>query len=215
MSETVYVKFERSKMVNCRDVSIGDVASVFSEDKKIQEKVRAIKLVSIPDVKKMVYVFSVMEIIKRITAECPGIEVNSVGECDFIVEYDRKKAQAAIKGRHISTMIWDGIKIFITCTIVFVGSMFTIMAYNNDVGVNELFGKMYDLVMGGQNTGVLETAYSIGLTFGIVVFYNHFAGKRLSNTPTPVEVQMRSYENDVDIAIMERASRNKEEIDVQ
>lgn len=215
MSETVYVKFERSKMVNCREVFIGDVASVFSESKNVQARVRAIKLVNIPDVKKMTYVFSVMEIIKRITAECPGIEVNSIGECDFIIEYDRKKAHETARGKSSFGILWDGVKIFITCAIVFVGSMFTIMAYNNDVGVNEVFGKIYDLVMGGKNTGVLEIAYSIGLTLGIVVFYNHFAGKKLSDTPTPVEVQMRSYENDVDTAIVERASRNKEEIDVQ
>ena len=105
-------------------------------------------------------------------------------------------------------------KVWATCVIVLIGSMFTIMAYNNDVGVLELFDKVYSLVLNGEGNGILELSYSIGLTFGIGVFYNHFAGKKLSDTPTPVEVQMRSYETDVDNAVVERASRQKEEFDV-
>jgi len=108
--------------------------------------------------------------------------------------------------------IWNVLKIFVTCVIVFIGSMFTIMAYNNDIGVSELFEKIYELV-GGEQNGILELSYSIGLTLGIAVFYNHFVGKKLSDTPTPVEVQMRSYESDVDTAVVERASRKKEEYD--
>lgn len=204
MSETVYVKFERNSMVYERKVIIGDIASVYSTNKTVQARVRAIKLLTIPDVKKGTYVFSVMAVIERIAKECPDVEVNNIGESDFIIEYKRNPQK---KG------ILNFIKILVTCVIVFVGSMFTIMAYNNDVGVNELFGKIYELAKVGENTGIIELCYSIGLTLGIAVFYNHFAGKKLSDTPTPVEIQMRSYESDVDTAIVERASRKKEEFD--
>lgn len=204
MSETVYVKFERSSMVYERTVNIGEIATVYAANKTIQAKVRAIKLLNIPDVKKGTYVFSVMNIIERISKECPGVEVNNIGECDFIIEYKEKPPKNGIM---------NVIKIVITSAIVFFGSMFTIMAYNNDVAVNELFGKVYELVANGENTGILELSYSIGLTLGIAVFYNHFVGKKLSDTPTPVEVQMRSYETDVDTAVVERASRQKEEYD--
>ncbi len=205
MSETVYVKFERSYMVYNRDVSVRDVASVFCANKDFQEKVLAVRLIEIPDVKKGVYVFSVMEVIKKISEECQGVEVNSIGESDFIIEYKRNPD---------TNKLWEFVKIAITCLIVFVGSMFTIMAYNNDVAVPELFGKIYEWVSPGENSGVLEAAYCVGLTLGIAVFYNHFAGKKLSSKPTPIVVQMRSYESDVDTAIIEQASRNKEEIDV-
>lgn len=203
MSETVYVKFERSTMIYEKKVNIGGIATVYATDKALQAKVRAIKLLNIPDVKKGTYVFSVMDIIERISKECPEAEVNNIGESDFIIEYREKPPK---KG------IWNVLKIFVTCVIVFIGSMFTIMAYNNDIGVSELFEKIYELV-GGEQNGILECSYSIGLTLGIAVFYNHFVGKKLSDTPTPVEVQMRSYESDVDTAVVERASRNKEEYD--
>lgn len=205
MSETVYLKFERNTMLYERKVIIGDVASVYCTDKTIQAKIRAIKLLTIPDVKKGTYVFSVMDVIERISKVCPDADVNNIGECDFIIEYKRKPPSKGV--------LWF-LKIFASCLIVFIGSMYTIMAYNNDVGVNELFAKVYELVGVSENNGILEAAYSIGLTFGIAVFYNHFVGKKLSDTPTPVEVQMRSYETDVDNAVVDRASRNKEEFDV-
>lgn len=204
MAETVYVKFERSTMVYEKKVNIGDIATVYSTDKSVQAKVRAIKLLNIPDVKKGTYVFSVMNIIEKISKECPEAEVNNIGESDFIIEYKEKPP---------GNSFLNVIKLFITCVIVFIGSMFTIMAYNNDVSVNELFDKIYGLVADGENTGILELCYSIGLTLGIAVFYNHFAGKKISDTPTPVEVQMRSYESDVDTAVVDRASRQKEEYD--
>lgn len=203
MSETVYVKFERNTMVYEKKVNIGEIATVYATNKALQAKVRAIKLLNIPDVKKGTYVFSVMNIIERISKECPEAEINNIGESDFIIEYREKPPK---KG------IWNVLKIFVTCVIVFIGSMFTIMAYNNDIGVSELFEKIYELA-GGEQNGILELSYSIGLTLGIAVFYNHFVGKKLSDTPTPVEVQMRSYESDVDTAVVERASRKKEEYD--
>lgn len=203
MSETVYVKFERSSMVYHNKIIIGDVGSVYCKDRNIEARVKAVKLVSVPHVKKKTYVFSVMDVIERITKECAEADVTSIGESDFIIEY-RDKPQK--KG------LLNAIKVLVTCVISLIGSMFTIMAYNNDVGVSELFGKIYEL-FGINNNGALELSYSIGLTLGIIIFYNHFAGKKLSDTPTPVEVQMCSYETDVDSAVVERASRNKEEFD--
>ena len=70
--------------------------------------------------------------------------------------------------------------------------------------------------MGKQSDGltVLEVTYSIGLTFGILVFFNHFGKKRFTVDPTPMEVQMRLYENDIQTALVENASRRKEELEV-
>ena len=100
--------------------------------------------------------------------------------------------------------------------IIFFGSAFSIMAFNNDVGGTKLFGQIYELVMGKQSDGftVLEVTYSIGLTFGILVFFNHFGKKRFTVDPTPMEVQMRLYENDIQTALVENASRRKEELEV-
>lgn len=43
---------------------------------------------------------------------------------------------------------------------------------------------------GGLNT--LEVFYSLGLAAGIIVFFNHVGGRRLTKDPTPVEVSIKT-----------------------
>ena len=70
--------------------------------------------------------------------------------------------------------------------------------------------------MGKQSDGftVLEVTYSIGLTFGILIFFNHFGKKRFTVDPTPMEVEMRLYENDIQETLIEAYARKEKEVDV-
>ena len=71
-------------------------------------------------------------------------------------------------------------------------------------------------MIGTESDGftAIEISYSIGLAAGIIIFYNHIGGKRLTSDPTPLEVEMRNYERDVNQAIVETADREKLEEDV-
>jgi stage V sporulation protein AA len=97
--------------------------------------------------------------------------------------------------------------------VSFFGTAFTIMAYHNDIGINEVFEEVYRMVMNAEPGGVnvLEVSYSIGLAAGIIMFYNHVGGRRLTKDPTPLEVAMRNYEQDVDKALIETAGREGKE----
>ena len=90
------------------------------------------------------------------------------------------------------------------------------MAFNNDVDVTKLFGQIYELMTGQETNGytVLEIAYSVGVTAGILTFFNHFGKKRFTVDPTPMEIQMRLYENDIQTTLIENSERRGEEIDV-
>lgn len=61
---------------------------------------------------------------------------------------------------------------------------------------------------------ILEVTYSIGLAVGIIVFFNHIGGRRITKDPTPIEVEMRIYEDDVNNALVETADREGKTIDV-
>ena len=99
--------------------------------------------------------------------------------------------------------------------ISFFGTGFTIMAFHNDISINRLFSRVYEQVMGYTPQGytILEIAYSLGLTVGIIVFFNHIGGRRLTKDPTPIEVEMRVYETDVNKALIETADREGKTID--
>ncbi|MEE0884349.1 MAG: stage V sporulation protein AA, partial [Faecalimonas sp.] len=56
--------------------------------------------------------------------------------------------------------------------------------------------------------------YSVGLVAGILVFFNHFGKKKISVDPTPIEVEMRLYENDIQTTVIAEYSRKGQELDV-
>jgi stage V sporulation protein AA len=72
------------------------------------------------------------------------------------------------------------------------------------------------MVMGEAKQGgsVLEISYAIGLPVGILVFYNHFKRRDIKNDPTPIQVEMRTYEEQMNKAMIKTAAREGKTIDV-
>ena len=208
MSTTLYLKFEKNNEVSKKHVCLGDVSTIWCTDKTITSKISTIKLLNIKEDKHRRYAFSVMKIIELINQEYPNVEVQNIGEPDFIIDYENKDKQ---NNKLNSTL--NAIKIVLICLITMFGSIYAIMAYNNDVAVSEVFEKAYMIFLGdtGQGHMIIETMYSIGLTLGIIIFYNHFGGKKITNDPTPLEVEMHTLESDIDDSLISRSSRNKEE----
>ena len=90
------------------------------------------------------------------------------------------------------------------------------MAFHNDIGINEVFTEVYRIFMNTEPEGlnVMEVSYSIGLALGIIVFFNHIGPRKLTKDPTPIEVAMRTYEDDVNNALIKSAGREGKEIDI-
>lgn len=151
--------------------------------------------------------FSVLKIIQQIHEDYPQLEIENVGESDFVIE-----CQAGI----VQNKLLEIIKTIVLCIIIFFGAAFTIMSFNNDVSVGDVFAKLYTQVIGRQANGVteIEICYAIGMPIGILIFYNHIGKKKITPDPTPIQVEMRKYEKDVDEAFVENASRKGHDIDV-
>ena len=96
------------------------------------------------------------------------------------------------------------------------GSAFTIMAFNNDISVTDVFDKLYGQVTGTKADGVneLEVCYCIGLGLGIILFFNHVGRKKITPDPTPIQIEMRKYETDLDTAFINNAERRGHSVDV-
>jgi stage V sporulation protein AA len=195
------------------DVEIGDIASIYCEDEVVKAKAESVKIHKFKKDGEPRVVVSVLKVIEQITNVCPGVTVESIGATDIIIQ----KASFAHDKESQKTGISQIVKIVFVAMICFFGSGFTIMAFHNDIGISDVLGRIYHLVTGSQSDGytAIEIAYSIGLAAGIIIFYNHIGGKRLTSDPTPLEVEMRNYENDVNQAIIVMADREKLEKDVE
>lgn len=178
MSETLYIQINRNIQVDKREITIGDVAALLCKNAGITARVKTIKLITLPDVPKRRVSFSVITVMEKIEKIYPDLQLVSIGESDFIVDYIRQKKKSRV---------WQGLMVAFVSVFTFVGSAYAIMAYNNDVSTNEIFEKVYEMMGTGnfQEYKVIEIAYAVGLLLGIVVFYNHFAGKHFTGDPTP------------------------------
>lgn len=209
MAETiVYMKLERNIEVQKPGVSLSEVASIRCKDGSIAAKVKAIRIHKFHEKEQKRCVISVLKIIELIEEACPTVTVESLGQTDVLLEW-------ISVNKHKS---WgQGCKAALVALVSFFGTGFTIMAYHNDIGIVEVFRRMHMVVMGQELQGIsiLEVAYSIGLGLGIIIFFNHVGGRKLTKDPTPIEVALRKYEQDVDQTLIDTADREGKIIDVE
>ena len=195
----VYVKAERCSRVSEKKVCVADVAEVFSNDKKLERQLKHEVLLMVQNSRQEKFVFSILKLFEVLSEKHKDVEWVNTGEDEFIVEYNPPKK--------LSLVVEAGKTAFV-CLAVFFGSAFTIMTFNQDVAVADVFRMMEELVLGkGIESKVIEIAYSVGLPFGIILFFNHFSRLKIDSDPTPLQVQMRLYEENVNKAVIENASR--------
>lgn len=201
---TVYIKCNRNVEVQSEDVFMKDVGSLRCADSTVSAKLKALKVHHFNQSGTKRCVISTLKLVELMEGVCPNISVQIIGEPDVLVEWVSVNKH---KG-------WQqGLKMALVSLVSFFGTAFTIMAYHNDVGINEVFTEIYRMTMNREPQGlnVLEVSYSIGLALGIIVFFNHIGGRRLTKDPTPIEVAMRNYEQDVDKTVIETAGREGKE----
>lgn len=205
--KTLYIKGDRDVEVTKPDVTLADLLSMECSDQSLLPKLKTMKILKFKKTGNQRCVISVLKIIACIHGQYPDMEVQNLGETDMIVTYEDQKTPS---------YAWHLTKTAFVTAVTFCGAAFSIMAFNNDVDVTKLFDQIYHLVTGNKPGGItiLEIAYSAGLMIGILIFFNHFGKRRFTVDPTPMEVQMRVYENDIQTTLIENAARKEKEIDV-
>lgn len=202
----LYLKCSKDVEVQNTEVLLKDIASVECTDNFICDRCKAIIVHRFHGDKKRA-VISVMKVIQLISREWPEVLVQSIGETDILIEQIKVTEYKGWK------QWW---KVALVCCISFFGTAFTIIAYNNDISITGMFERMYG-IFGVEPTAklsLLELSYSVGLAVGIIIFFNHIGGRRITKDPTPIEVSMRNYERDVNQALIETADREGMEEDV-
>ena len=207
MNHTVYLKLSQITELTHKDVVLKDVAQVYCDDQNVMNKCNSMKVMTVKVDAKRRYIMSALDVINKLKQLDSTIDVNNVGETDFIIAYKPPSPPA---------YIWQWTKTVFVCLVCFFGAAFAIMTFNNDVNVGDVLGQVYFQVMGRQpdGFGLMEAGYSVGLAVGILVFFNHFAVKKLNTDPTPLEVEMRLYEENICKTLIDQADRKEKEIDV-
>ena len=202
MSEILYIQTEKNVEVQSPEIYLQDVAKLTCKDSKVLNRNKVRKVISIPNGEPGRYVVSAVDLVHAIAKEEPNVDITHIGEANLVVTYEKAKHQQKW---------YSWLKTLLVCVLTFFGGAFSIMTFNTDVDTANLFSKIYTQFTGEIATGptTLEFTYSVGIGIGVVFFFNHFGKGKLTQDPTPVEVQMRLYEDDVNKTLIADKNRSK------
>lgn len=202
MADFVYINLSESVLAKKRKVKIQDVATIWCSNPDIKNAVEKLELMSFSGTKeqKVISVMYIIELIEKNFKEC---RLSSIGCTDVVIYYRTYEQGEGIK---------QVLKFIFVCLVAFFGAGFSIMSYNSDVNMVGQLDVMENIFVGNSTRAfpIAGVAYSAGLLIGIIVFFNHGAKKKFTDDPTPLQVQMRQYEQEVNQTVITDATRKKE-----
>lgn len=202
--DVVYLKFEAKIQTDQEKVYVSDVAEIVCKNDQKKEQIRNIAIHSfgIPDRDVVTALYIVNEIEKQVQ----DVVVVPLGAENVILERNKNKQPSRL---------FEIVKVIFVSMVCFFGTGFTIMAFHNDIGIRGVFEQISSLITGTEGLGVmiLEISYAFGLTAGILLFFNHIGKRRITKDPTPIEVSMRNYEDDVNKTLSETWDREGKTIE--
>ena len=208
---TIYFSLEPSIMVTSKHVHIGDIASVFCRDPAVTHTVNQTELFTFTNTEQGQMVVDALTIIQVIQTLFQHALVQNIAESETIVYYRNLSCVHKRQGLYKSIFLM---------LLAFFGTAYSIMSYNGDVGAVDLLQDLYFMFTGmhaengatGYAFGIL--AYCFGLLLGMLVFFNHGLNRKETIDPTPLQVQMRLYERDVNDTIIVDSTRKGKNFDI-
>ncbi|MEY8320244.1 stage V sporulation protein AA [Lachnospiraceae bacterium 46-61] len=157
----------------------------------------------VPEDTEKTYLISVIDIIKAITLKFPDATVNNVGEMDILLTYQKQYKQ--------QNKLWLYSKITFIALILFTGASTSIMSFHSDAQIPKIFQNYYYMFFGEYNDMplILAIPYTIGLAMGIILFFNHFSKIYITKDPTPIEIEMTTYEKETNTSIIDALNQKQ------
>ena len=196
----VYVNAPRKvHFKNKRIITIEDIASLEAPP---AIKLKLDKIPILQKYGKSHEVVDFNDIVKAVHRNYPDITLINTGEISTLIEFaDKKKENIA----------FTFLKIAFVCAVLFTGASTAIMSFHSDAQIYKVFEKYTELFLGENgDVKIIEISYSAGLAAGIIVFFNHIGGRKLTDDPTPIQVEMYKYEKDVTETMVNNISEKEE-----
>ncbi|MBB6455304.1 stage V sporulation protein AA [Salirhabdus euzebyi] len=137
---------------------------------------------------KNIVVFDIFTVIEKLKDQHPNLEFQPVGPNQTIAvlsEFTKKPNFLVV------SFIW---------LLLFIGAAMAIMNFHYDVSMQEVQQRLHYMLTGQENKYPfwLQIPYSIGLGLGMILFFNHVFKKRINEEPSPLEVEMHNYQQNLD-----------------
>ncbi|MEY9868185.1 stage V sporulation protein AA [Peribacillus sp. RS7] len=196
----VYIRMRnRVQVKGNQTVRIKDIARIIGPEEVIR-KIEEIILLTVKKEDRNIIVIDLAQVIMAIRKVDTTIEVETFGPSQTIIEIILSKKKMSVL---TFALVWF---------LLFVGGGMTIMNFHVDVSMGEVHQKIFTLITGKveEKPLLIQIPYSFGLGMGMILFFNHFFKKRFNEEPSPLEVEMFNYQQDLDRYVI--MNENKENV---
>jgi len=196
----VYIRMRnRVQVKGNQTVRIKDIARIIGPEEVITT-IEEIILLTVKKEDRNIIVIDLAQVIMAIRKMDQTIEVETFGPSQTIIEIILSKKKMSYL---TFALVWF---------LLFVGGGMTIMNFHVDVSMGEVHQKIFTIITGKVEDKplLIQIPYSFGLGIGMILFFNHFFKKRFNEEPSPLEVEMFNYQQDLDSYVI--MNENKENV---
>ncbi|MBP1999486.1 stage V sporulation protein AA [Paenibacillus shirakamiensis] len=187
MAPTIYLRLRKNvRLPAGMSVHLGDIAQILapSENEQILKNI-VLDRPEVQDGNRMI--MDLLYIIARIHEVIPDCNVEYIGEPQTLVEIAKDEKKPS---KILFVLVW---------LLLFFGSVLTIMNFHEDVSMPKVQIRLVEMITGkrDEHPYLFQGAYSIGIGLGMVIFFNHIFKKKWNEEPTPLEVEMYLYQENM------------------
>lgn len=188
MGKTIYIRMRNRVQVRPhQEIYLQDITQIIADEVTI-EKLKKLKIHQVTNQDKNYIIIDAMSVIREISARIADAEIQTLGPSQTIIEVVLKKRKVSFP---FFLLVW---------LLLFFGSALAIMNFHDDVSMQSVHQRLYKILTGRDNPQplIFQIPYSFGLGLGMVLFFNHIFQKKFNEEPSPLEVEMFNYQQDLD-----------------
>ncbi|WP_102027138.1 stage V sporulation protein AA [Salirhabdus sp. Marseille-P4669] len=188
MGDQIYLRLKNKiKIPKGKKLLLKDIAYI-SANEHWKNLLEGSFIYQVKEEDKNIVVLDVFSVIEKIRSQHPNLDVQTVGPNQTIAYIAPQKKKPKL---FIVSFIW---------VLLFIGSGMAIMNFHYDVSMQEVQQKLHFMLTGKTEAYPLwlQIPYSFGLGLGMILFFNHVFKKRINEEPSPLEVEIHNYQQNLD-----------------
>ncbi|CAH2212448.1 stage V sporulation protein AA [Tepidibacter aestuarii] len=183
-----HLKFKK----DIKDLYLKDLFHIYPSQN--EDLVKDIIVAHVNGVSKDYEVIELGDVISRINSQNSYVKVNFLELNDLLIHFDNPKKD---------NMLF--IRVLFVCIVLFLGSGMAIINFHSDVNMNTSQKTILRILTGSETENLLlfQIAYSLGIGAGVAVFYNKVIPNFSKSEPSPLELEVSTFKNEVQTYIIE------------
>lgn len=182
-----------------RSVTLGQVSRLLAPNEEMEQRLNELVLYRHHKGDGNRVVIDLLQIVRIVREAAPELTVEAYGDPQVLIMISPKPQKPRI------------VVLIFAWLLLFFGAGLAIMNFHTDVSMKEVHIRIVELLTGEKTDHPLwfQIPYSIGIGLGMILFFNHLFKKRFNEEPNPLEVELYTYQENVNAYVIADEMRKK------